>query len=144
LILGGSFTIIDGNERRGLARFQPSGLVDDTFQAGLTGDGEVRVLAMQSDGKILVGGSFVAVNGQARFGLVRLAADGSVDATFVAPTTGGEIITALAIQTDGAILVGGSFTHLGASTVGRIARLNSNGSIDTTFSTGAGYRTPCP
>ena len=45
-------------------------------------NGFVSALALQHDGKVLLGGSFTTVNGQLRNRIARLNADGSLDATF--------------------------------------------------------------
>ena len=62
----------------------------------------VWALAVQPDGKILLGGEFSAVAGQPRRGVARLNADGSLDPTFNDPNTTGTVY-ALAIQPDGKI-----------------------------------------
>ena len=92
-------------------------------------------LALQADGKILVGGNFTALAGQAREHLGRLNADGTLDTTF---TNGANnIVLSLAVQTNGQILVGGWFTTLAGQTRNYVGRLNADGSLDTTFTNGA-------
>jgi hypothetical protein len=83
----------------------------------------IRALAVQSDGKILVGGNFSTTNyGVTRTNLMRLDPDGFVDITFFSPILAE--VQCLAIQKDGKILVG---------TIGGVTRLNANGSGDSTF-----------
>ena len=101
-------------------------------------------LAMQPDGKIIVGGQFTGLgNGTGatlRNGLGRLNPDGTVDASFNPGTN--SIVQAVAVQPDGKILIGGNFTSVGGGTGlttirHHLARLNSDGSVDTTFNPGA-------
>ncbi len=95
----------------------------------------VNTLAVQADGKILVGGGFTTLGGESRSNLGRLNADGSVDLTFN-PGANGTVYT-LASQADGKILVGGYFTTLGGESRSRLGRLNADGSVDLTFNPGA-------
>jgi uncharacterized delta-60 repeat protein len=92
---------------------------------------EVRVFAVQADGKILVGGFFSSIGGQTRNKIARVNPDGSLDATFDPNANQG--VFAVPVQADGKILVGGYFTSMGGQTRNRIARLNPDGSLDTTF-----------
>jgi uncharacterized delta-60 repeat protein len=94
-------------------------------------NGLVNALAVQSDGKILVGGSFTQIGGQTRNRIARLNPDGTVDTTF--NPNADNTVSTIAIQPDGKILVGGAFNQIGGQTRRRIARLNSDGSLDTTF-----------
>ncbi|HEY0429234.1 MAG TPA: FG-GAP-like repeat-containing protein [Pyrinomonadaceae bacterium] len=122
-----------------------SGDVDPTFNASTEnyqyqGVNRVNTVVAQPDGKILIGGNFTVVQGIARHGLARLNADGSVDTSFdppdlfdnsANPTLGGTVRT-ISLQSNGKILVGGKFGVLGSAYVSLI-RLNSNGSLDTSF-----------
>src|SRR5262249_50392278 len=84
-------------------------------------NGTVNSLALQADGKILVGGSFTTLAGQTRNNLGRLNADGSLDNTFF-PSANSNV-TALALQPDGAVLVGGAFTNISGQARSGFARL---------------------
>ena len=102
-------------------------------------NGLVNAVVLQPDGKILIGGSFESISFPAvtRNGIPHFNADGTLDTTFDPNATGG-IVTAIALQTDGKILIGGSFTTLSpnggaAVTRNRIARLNADGTLDTAF-----------
>lgn len=98
---------------------------------------QVHVIALQSDGKILIGGDFTTVGGQARSAIARLNTDGSLDTTFidaaVAKHVPGASVVAIAIQSDGKILIGGDFSTVGGQARNFLARLNADGSLDTTF-----------
>jgi len=98
-------------------------------------DGSVHSLAVQADGKILVGGYFTTLGGQPRNRITRLNADGSLDSTFNPGADSG--LESLAVQADGKILVGGYFTTLGGQPRRGIGRLNADGSLDSAFNPGA-------
>ncbi len=73
---------------------------NDGFNPGA--NGTITALAVQADGKMVVGGFFTTLGGQARGYIGRLHADGSVDATFN-PGANGNVL-ALAVQADGKII----------------------------------------
>jgi uncharacterized delta-60 repeat protein len=100
-------------------------------------DGDVFSLAVQADGKILVGGDFSTLGGQTRNYLGRLNPDGTLDTAFN-PGANGSVYS-LAVQADGKILVGGDFSTLGGQTRNCIGRLNPDGTLDTGFNPGADY-----
>jgi uncharacterized delta-60 repeat protein len=92
----------------------------------------VLALAVQPDGKVLVGGQFTTIAGQTRNRLARLNADGSLDSGFAATDVDNDV-NAIAVQADGRIVIGGAFTQVGAYLRNHIARLNADGSVDTAF-----------
>ncbi|RAK69878.1 T9SS type A sorting domain-containing protein [Hymenobacter edaphi] len=94
----------------------------------------VKTLAVQPDGKILVGGAFDFVGGTLTGKLQRFNPDGTVDATFNAGTGANAPVTAVAVQPDGKILAAGGFNTFNGTAVTGVVRLNANGSLDNTFS----------
>ncbi len=132
ILIGGFFTEYDGAVVGSIARLNSNGSLDNTFSSGVGFNNAVQAMAMQSDGKILVGGTFTEYNGTARNSLVRLNATGTLDPTFVATAVQGSIHT-IAIQTDGKILIGGAGVALVGGTAVNIARLSATGSLDATF-----------
>jgi len=143
VVLGGWVTL---NGQRGVkvVRLDPDGSLDPTFAAGSPADTAggplVFALALQPDGKILVAGQFTNFNGTARYHLARLNADGSLDATFLNTGTGpNRHVWTVRPQSDGKVLIGGAFTEFNGVPRGLIARLNADGTLDTTFlATGSG------
>lgn len=109
--------------------------LSSAFGAGEGVNGEVLAAAIQPDGKIVIGGRFSAVNGIARGNLARLDADGTLDRTFADQSALGVNgqINALAIQPDGGIVVGGTFTQAGQVETANLARYRTDGSIDESF-----------
>ena len=125
-----------------LLRYNSDGSLDTMF----SGDGKLvtntiygDAITVQTDGKILVAGSWY--NGvKTGFALVRLNSDGSPDTTFDGDGSANTYFanaangSELAIQPDGKIVVTGYF-YIGQSNYDfALARYNSNGSLDTTFS----------
>ena len=94
----------------------------------------VYAVAIQPGGKILIGGAFSSVSGQARNGLAQLNADGTLSPAFNFAGSGNWVY-ALAIQPDGKILVAGSFSFFGGQPHRNIARLNADGTMDAAFTT---------
>lgn len=117
---------------------QTDGALDPAFNPTGGTDGTVQAIATQPDGRVLIAGSFRHVNGLARNGLARMMDDGSVDQSFAPSFTLGTdgSIFALLQQPDGKILVGGYFSNGGGSNQSSLVRLNSNGSLDSTFNAG--------
>ncbi len=139
VLTAGNFQHYNGISRNQIARLDAAGNLDGSFDTGVGFDGEVDAIALQADGKIVVGGFFYFMNGVARNRIARLNTDGSLDTSFD-PGTGfdGNRVYALAIQPDGKIIVGGEFENCQGTAISRIARLNTNGSLDLTFSPGPG------
>ena len=114
--------------------------VNDGFNPDV--DGTVFAVVVQPDGKLLVGGQFTAVGGVARSNLARLNADGSVDPAFN-PSPNGPVRTIL-VQRDNRLVIGGDFTSVlpgangAAVTRNRLARLNADGSVESTFNPNLG------
>jgi uncharacterized delta-60 repeat protein len=134
----GAFETFNRKPCRRLVRLESDGTVDATFNTDGGADATIFALALQPDGKILVGGDFTRINEVERNRIARLNRDGSVDVTFnpgVGPNAG---IRCLALQPDGKILIGGVFTSVDGVARNRIARLKADGSLDLSFDPGEG------
>jgi uncharacterized delta-60 repeat protein len=131
VVVGGTFTTFDGEERLRLARFWPDGRLDTGFAPRFNGD--VRAIAVQPDGKIIVAGGFTQVNSQPRSFIVRLLVDGSLDPSFTS-LNDAEVLRALAValQEDGKIVVAVEFKEQ-TNRRSRLLRLNRDGSVDASF-----------
>ncbi len=138
VLIGGFFSTIDGMSHNKIARLNADGTPDGSFNAGTDANGKIYSLAMQPDGKVLIGGFFFTVNGTSRTHIARLNADGSLDASFNPGTGPDQTVLSVAVQPDGKVLIGGRFTTVNGSLRSKIARLNANGSLDTTFAAGTG------
>ena len=138
VLLGGEFTLFNGQSAPGVVRLNPDGSVDPTFRVGVGVDGAVRALLLQPDGRILLGGSFTNVNGVRRVRLARLLDNGTLDLTFDPGLGADDTVWSLALQPDLKIVVGGAFRECSGVTRGGITRLNPDGSVDPTINFGAG------
>jgi uncharacterized delta-60 repeat protein len=135
ILLGGNFLSVNSTSRSFLARLNPNGTLDAEFNALLTGpisgDTGVTCLAVQQDGRILVGGYVLGVAGVPRNRLFRLNADGSLDAGFLAGTD--RTPSTILVQTDGTLIISGSFAKVNGVRRAGIAKLNADGSLDASF-----------
>lgn len=137
VVVGSTFGFI-GSTSQGITRFTSTGALDPTFVSGTGFAGGVRALALQPDGKILVAGNMTAYNGSACARVVRLNANGTLDATFNAGIGPGGPVNAIALLPDGSAIIGGSFSHVNGVARGGLAKLSSNGVLDPSFPSGAG------
>jgi uncharacterized delta-60 repeat protein len=140
ILVGGDFFRFSGVLVNRIARLFPDGTIDNSFSTGSGFNESVRAIKVQPDGKILIGGFFTTFNGATVNRIVRLNSNGTRDTSFTTNT--GTALSGLAydieIQSDGKILIVGSFTTFNGATVNRIVRLNSDGTRDTTFTTNTG------
>jgi uncharacterized delta-60 repeat protein len=134
IIVGGNFTSYSGSSINRIIRLETNGTIDTTFNVGTGFNNVVYTAPIQSDGKIIVGGLFTIYSGSANINrIARLNTDGTRDTTFNAGIGFSSDVNTIAIQSDGKILVGGNFTNYSGSTVNRIVRLNTDGTLDSTF-----------
>jgi len=139
IIAGGNFQYASYAEPF-LAKITPQLNPDTTFNPGSGPNGNVYAFATQSDGKIIMGGTFTTYSGSTSPRIVRINTDGTRDATFNVGTAGlNAEADVIRVQSDGKVLVGGTFSTYSGSSSPRIIRLNSNGTRDTSFSVGTGY-----
>ncbi len=131
IIVGGFFRIVNGVRAKSIVRLNSDYTIDQTFSASV--NGSIIAVTLQTDGKILIGGSFSIVNGANRNRIARLNADGSLDTTFNPGTGADNLVYDIAVQPDGKILLGGNFTRINSLNRYVIARLNSDGSVDSSF-----------
>jgi gliding motility-associated-like protein/uncharacterized delta-60 repeat protein len=110
-----------------LIRLNTDGSVDGSFSA--PSDLDALAIRQQSDGKIVVGGGF---------GITRLTASGSVDASFTTFAMDGAV-NDIILQPDNKIIIIGTFTKVLGVPMRNIARLLSDGSVDLTFNSGNGF-----
>src|SRR3982750_3317056 len=122
ILLGGDFTTLAPNggllvTRNRIARLNPDGTLDTAFNPNA--DNSVYAIAVQADGKILVGGGFTSIGGQTRNSIARLDATTGLADSFDPNAGMGAYVNAIAVQPDGKILVGGIFFSIGGQTRNR-------------------------
>lgn len=138
VLIGGIMNAYNGIQCGSIARLFPDGRLDTAFIRGNGLSGGVTCIALQADGKILIGGTFSAINGVFQRGIARLLVDGSLDTTFHAGTGINTSMASIVVQADGKILIGGLFTSYNGTTANRLARLHPDGRYDSTFVIGTG------
>ena len=136
-----------------LVRLNPDGSLDSGFGSGgwvvtdVGASGTINALTLQSDGKIVVAGSRANENqvDGADILVGRYAADGSLDPTFDGDgwlvtqlrTTRAEVANAVAVQRDGAIVVGGAGGFYGEPGISifdaAVVRYRPDGALDESF-----------
>jgi uncharacterized delta-60 repeat protein len=137
-LIGGAFTSYNGTSINRIALLNNNGSLNNSFDPGLGPNNNINNIALQSDNRIIVVGNFTQFNGVASSRIVRLNPNGSVDNSFNTGLGANAAISAIAIQNNGQIIVGGSFTLFNNETASRIVRLNTDGSVDASFDTGLG------
>lgn len=139
ILVGGEFTSYNGITANRIIRLNTDGSADTSFHSGLGADGTVEAIALQPDGKIVIGGDLVDYNGLLVFRTTRLFADGTHDSTFHAtghPTAIGldGAVFDIAITPQNRIYVGGNFNNIAFQSKRKIGRLLPNGDLDAAFS----------
>ena len=132
IVIGGAFQNYNLVSRSGVALVAFNGALDTAFVPGTGADGVVYTVSLQPNGDVLVGGQFRNFNSSRRLGVARLLPQGWVDTSFMdtaynqfaglinkAYTDPVNSAYALALQADGNILIGGSFTNIGGGTTNR-------------------------
>jgi uncharacterized delta-60 repeat protein len=135
ILLGGDFTQIGGQTRNHIARLDATTGLADSFDPNASVPGQyvsgVYAIAVQANGKVLVGGLFTNVGGQTRNNIARLnPITGLADSFDPNPN---DIVVSIAAQADGKILAGGLFNSIGTEPRNGIARLETEGRLDQTL-----------
>jgi len=127
-----------GNNARNVRRYNSDFTLDETFTAPLFSSGSggfVRDAVEQPDGKLVIVGNFETINGTSAGRIARLNANGSLDSSFNFENIGfDDNAFVLKLLSDGSFLVGGEFNAYNGTSVSKLVKLNSDGSLNTTFS----------
>jgi uncharacterized delta-60 repeat protein len=130
IIVGGQFSSVDLTPRNNLARLNNDGSVDLSFDPGTGPSGDVNAIVIQTDGRIVIGGTFIGYNGFARGGIARVLGNGVLDPSFDSGVGTGGNVFALALQHNGQIVLGGRFVQYSGTNRTSIARVFGDGSLD--------------
>lgn len=148
--------IATGNATAGgsgvVARFDPDGTPDAAFGGtGLVFTGAIDpfAVAVQPDGRVVVGGAYNAPNYLRWFGTARFNPDGTLDPSFdgdgkvftTAPDASVMEGNDMALQADGKVVVAGGVLFPGGSR-SLVVRYNTDGSLDPTFTSAVGQLAP--
>lgn len=139
MIIVGDFTSYNGTARSHIARINSDGTLDNTFDPGTGSDYALFSCAIQTNGKIVVGGWLTSYNGTKRSHIARINTDGSIDKSFNTLIGTDEFVSSCVVQSDGKILVGGGFKSYYDTPCNSLIRLDENGKPDSTFKMGTGF-----
>lgn len=136
LLVGGTFSRVDGVKRTALVRLNPNGSLDPTFTDPGANDA-ISSLAVQGDGRIVVAGIFTRIGGTTQEVLARLSADGALDPSFQARAVSlrstGTAPTVVAL-TEGRVLFVSPNLSSFLPNQRLFARFHADGSLDSSFS----------
>jgi len=138
ILICGDFTFFNTKIANHIIRLNSDGTIDTSFHPVSGSNNNIYAMQLQSDNKIVIAGTFTTYDGVSRNRIARLNPDGTLDTTFVVGVGANDTISSLILQNDDKIIIGGNFTTFAGVSSTRIARLNSNGSRDTSFSPGIG------
>lgn len=133
LVVGGEFTSVQGLSAARIARILPDGAVDSTFQTWSAADGPVDTLAVDGEGRTVIGGRFGRVEGRVRGGVARLDGAGRLDTAFAGGLGASGTVRVVAVDGQDRVLVGGEFDRFDGAPAGRIVRLTASGVRDPGF-----------
>jgi len=136
ILIAGRFTQVGGQTRNRLARLNADGSLDTTFVPVSGANNSIRGMALQSDGRILIGGQFTTYDGVTRSNIARVMPNGTLDTTFNPGAGADRQVRSIAVQDDGKILIGGDFENYNGAVRSCVARLFANGALDPDFDTG--------
>ena len=108
------------------------------FEHGRCASAWLYCLAVDSQGRVLVGGNFTSVSGQVRTNLARFNSDASLDTNFSAIAGTDDTVWSIALEAYGKVVIGGSFTKVNGLANNYVAKLNDDGTLDPGFNTGSG------
>ncbi len=136
ILVGGDFSTYNGVNAMRLARLQINGLIDNLYQTNVGSgiDFSTLSLSVQPDGKTIIGGVFGWYNGVSRNYIARIETDGSIDLTFNTGSGFSQIVESVLVQSNGKILVGGEFYTVNGIPKHAIVCLNNDGNIDNSSS----------
>lgn len=137
IIVSGDFSFVEGAPSTNVVRLLPNGMKDGSLSSVVGTNGTIQNILVQVDGKIILGGSFSSYDQQSvSTSLLRVNTDGTLDNSFTPyrPLYNYNALTAGALQPDGKILLAGVGINTRNDATMGIIRLNSNGTIDNTFS----------
>ncbi|MGN6553360.1 MAG: Calx-beta domain-containing protein, partial [Verrucomicrobiota bacterium] len=141
-VIVGDFFSYDQVSRNRIAGVNVNGSLDTSFNPGSGANAFISAIDQTPNGQLIIGGAFTSYNGTLRNRIARLNSNGTLDSAFTPGFGANGTVRAVAAQADGKIVIGGDFTSYGGTPRNYLARLNANGTLDTTFDPGTGLNGP--
>ena len=135
VLIAGNFTSFRTTSYGNLLKTTSTTAVDNTFNMGSGVNNTIYASAIDENGKILIGGNFTSYSGSSANKLARINTNGTLDTTFNVGTGPSSTVYTILPVTGSKTLIGGAFTTYSGSNVTSIFKANSNGTLDSTFST---------
>ena len=133
------FLLNNGNPINNIVLVDTGGNLDSSFSPVTGASDAIKSIALTppyAPTQYYIGGHFTAFNNQPQSYIARLNPNGSLDQSF-SPAVNGPV-ESVVVQPDGKVLIGGAFTVVGSQQLqmNGVARLNTDGSLDTSFNPG--------
>ena len=139
IVVVGYFSQFNSVTANSIIRLNSDGTRDTSFNIGSGFNNYPYGIVQQTDGKFVIIGNFTSYNGVSVNRIIRLNSDGTRDTSFNIGSGFNNMVTKIAIQSDGKFVIAGHFTSYNGSSINRIIRLNSDGTRDTSFNPGSGF-----
>ncbi|MBO9633279.1 MAG: hypothetical protein J7578_09185 [Chitinophagaceae bacterium] len=147
ILIAGSFTMVNGQPRGGVARLNTDGTLDPTFNTGIGIKNsrattrawclEVKEATDPAKSKIFIGGDFQEYDGVTTGSVVRLNLDGSLDKTYKPKVVDyGVVYDMVYDKANDFLYIGGEFYTVDDVDICRLARLKPDGKLDLTYRIG--------
>lgn len=140
-IITGEFSSINGHPSNNIARLNLDGSSDLSFDPTGTNNAIAEHIILPNN-RIIIVGQFTTCQNESSNKIAILNPDGTLDATFNPGTGANYIIYTVCVQDDGKFIIGGNFSIYNNINKHLIARINADGSLDTTFNTEDEYNIP--
>jgi len=138
IIISGIFNMYDNITRNYLARLNVDGRLDTSFNPQITINDFIRSNVAEDLNGNIIFGAYFSYNGISKQRIVRMKNDGTLDSTFNLDNETDSPTYSISLQSNQKILVGGDFSQFNGLPRKSFARLNSDGSLDTSFNVGTG------
>jgi uncharacterized delta-60 repeat protein len=126
LVAVGDFRPVGYANRTRLARLNPDGTLDGSFNVGAGANATVYALGLQANGQAIVAGDFTSINGTNRNRFARLHLDGSLDSTFDPGRGANNTVFSLVVLADDNVMIAGDFTEVGGLSRQGVARIRGS------------------
>lgn len=128
ILVGGTFGTVSGQSYPSIVRLNSNGTIDNSFRLNIASPQQIQAIAVRNDGKIYVGGFITVSNRQ---NILRLEANGAIDLAFNASAN--SAVARTIVAPDDGVYIGGNFNTINGVTASSFAKLNIDGSRDTSW-----------